>query len=244
MPETEESDRRHDLGSAGRLVAGRTRSPGRHAATARGDARHAAVPDAGAAGVEGNARLTSLNGILLCVLLAVEGATILRIRQLISVHVYVGVLLLGPVLLKTASTGYRFVRYYTGARTYRQRGAPHPLLRVLGPLVILTTFAVFGTGVGLLTVHPGHAGLLLTAHKATFVVWFAVMTVHVLGHIRGAAADSWRELHASRADPAARRRRVRIALTALALAVGVAAATAIMPAAAPWTKDTVSFRDR
>jgi len=40
--------------------------------------------------VEGNARLTGLNGVLLVVLVAVEGATILRIRQLISVHVYVG----------------------------------------------------------------------------------------------------------------------------------------------------------
>ena len=53
-------------------------------------ARHAAVEDSAASGVEGNARLTGLNGVLLVVLLAVEGATILRIRQLISVHVYVG----------------------------------------------------------------------------------------------------------------------------------------------------------
>jgi hypothetical protein len=206
--------------------------------------RRAAVHDSTAPGVAGNARLTGLNGMLLCVLLAVEGATILRLRQLISVHIYVGVLLVGPVLLKSASTSYRVVRYYTGARPYREKGPPHPLLRVLGPLLILTTFAVLGTGVALLTVRPGHAGLLLTAHKASFVLWFAVMTVHVLGHIRAAATDSWRELHASPTDPAARRRRIRIALTALALVAGVAAATAIMPAAAPWTKDNVSFRDR
>jgi hypothetical protein len=32
------------------------------------------------------------------------------------------------------------------------------MLRALGALVILTTFAVFGTGVGLLAVLPGHAG--------------------------------------------------------------------------------------
>ena len=53
-----------------------------------------------------------------------RGATILRIRQLISVHVYVGVLLVGPVLLKCASTVYRFIRYYAGARAYRQKGPP------------------------------------------------------------------------------------------------------------------------
>ena len=118
------------------------------------------------------------------------------------------------------------------------------MLRALGPLVILTTFAVLGTGVGLFAVRPGAAGLLLTAHKASFVVWFAVMTVHVLGHIRAAAVDTWRDLRGSPGDPAGSRRRVRIALTALALVAGIAAATAIMPEAAPWTKDTVSFRDR
>ncbi|HKF30739.1 MAG TPA: hypothetical protein VKB37_00035 [Jatrophihabitantaceae bacterium] len=118
------------------------------------------------------------------------------------------------------------------------------MLRALGALVILTTFAVLGTGVGLLAVRPGHAGLLLTAHKASFVVWFAVMTVHVLGHIRAAAVDTWRDLRGSPSDPAGSRRHVRIALTALALVAGIAAATAIMPQAAPRTKHTVSFRDR
>jgi hypothetical protein len=212
--------------------------------TRPGGAWHAVNRDPVASGVDGNARLTGLNGMLLLVLLAVEGATILRIRQLISVHVYVGVVLVGPVLFKTASTGYRVVRYYTGARPYRQKGPPQPLLRVLGPLVILTTFAVLGTGIGLLAVHPGQAGLLLTAHKASFVVWFAVMTIHVLAHMRGATVDSWRDLHASSGDSVARRRRARMAVTVLALIAGVAAATAIMPAATPWTKDAASFRDR
>jgi hypothetical protein len=154
------------------------------------------------------------------------------------------VLLVGPVLLKCASTVYRFIRYYAGARAYRQKGPPQPMLRALGALVILTTFAVLGTGVGLLAVRPGRAGLLLTAHKASFVVWFAVMTVHVLGHIRAAAVDTRRDLRGSPSDPAGSRRHVRIALTALALVAGIAAATAIMPQAAPWTKHTVSFRDR
>lgn len=207
-------------------------------------ARHAGVADSAASGVEGNARLTGLNGVLLLVLLAVEGATILRIRELITVHVYVGVLLVGPVLLKTASTGYRFIRYYTGAQPYLQKGPPQPLLRALGPLVVLTTFVVLGTGIGLLAVRPDQAGLLLTAHKASFVMWFAVMTVHVLGHMRGAAVQSWRELRTGPADPAARRRRVRIALTVFALVIGVAAASAITPHATTWSKHSISLRDR
>ena len=47
-------------------------------------------------GALGNGRLTSLVGLVLLVLLAVEGATIPWIQPLLSVHVFVGMLLLGP----------------------------------------------------------------------------------------------------------------------------------------------------
>ncbi len=50
-------------------------------------------------GVGGNSRLTSATGIVLLALLAVEGVTILSVRQMITLHIYVGILLLGPVLL-------------------------------------------------------------------------------------------------------------------------------------------------
>ena len=53
-------------------------------------------------------------------LLAVIGVTIPELRQLISVHLFVGLLLLGPVALKMVSTGYRFVRY---SRVIRSTGA-------------------------------------------------------------------------------------------------------------------------
>jgi hypothetical protein len=56
-------------------------------------------------GVEGNARLTATTGVLLIVLLAVEGVTILFIRPLISMHVFVGLMLVPPVALKLGSTG-------------------------------------------------------------------------------------------------------------------------------------------
>jgi hypothetical protein len=58
-------------------------------------------------GVEGNTRLTSVTGVLLIGLLAVEGLTILSINGLITLHIFIGIVLLGPILLKTASTVYR-----------------------------------------------------------------------------------------------------------------------------------------
>ena len=63
------------------------------------------------AGVEGNEKLTAMTGALLLVGFAVEGFTILSIRRLLFLHFVVGLLLIGPVLLKLGSTVYRFARY-------------------------------------------------------------------------------------------------------------------------------------
>ena len=62
-------------------------------------------------GVEGNERLTGLAGAALFVILAAEGLTLLQMHQLISWHVFLGMLLVPLVLLKTASTMYRFGHY-------------------------------------------------------------------------------------------------------------------------------------
>jgi hypothetical protein len=61
-------------------------------------------------GVAGNERLTAMTGFVLLVLFAAEGVTILRVHQLLTVHFFVGMLLVGPVALKVAATGYRFAR--------------------------------------------------------------------------------------------------------------------------------------
>lgn len=134
-------------------------------------------------GTDGNERLTALTGIVLIALLAVIGLTLLRLRALISIHLFVGLLLIGPVLLKLASTGYRFARYYTFDRVYRERGAPALLLRLSAPVVVLSTLGVFASGVALLFVGPDSAVLLRGLHKASFVVWGAFTAVHVLGHL-------------------------------------------------------------
>src|SRR2546421_10717230 len=88
-------------------------------------------------GSEGNARLTGMTGLVLLVLLAVEGVTILAIRPLLSVHVFVGLLLIPPVALKLAATGYRLLRYHTRAAGYVRKGAPPLLIRVLAAPVFV-----------------------------------------------------------------------------------------------------------
>jgi hypothetical protein len=128
-----------------------------------------------------NERLTATAAAVLLVLLAVEGITILSIRQLLSAHIVVGLLLIPPVLLKLASTGYRFLRYYLGDDAYVTKGPPHMFMRLLAPLLVVSTLTVLGSGVGLLALGPErHRDVLLGLHKASFVVWFVVMSIHVL----------------------------------------------------------------
>ncbi len=137
----------------------------------------------GAIGVEANARLTGMTAVALLVLLAAEGLTILRIWPLLGVHVFIGMLLVPPVLLKIGTTTYRFLRYYSGHPAYRRKGPPPGLLRLLGPVIVVLSIVMLGTGIELLFAGPSLRPSMLFLHQASFVMWFFAMTVHVLGHI-------------------------------------------------------------
>ena len=134
-------------------------------------------------GPDGNEVLTTLTGMLLIVLLAAIGLTIVFIGRLLPEHLFIGFMLLGPVLLKLASTGYRFTRYYTGKPAYVEKGAPWLILRLTAPIVVLSTLAVFITGIVLIVVGPLHRDPWTLLHKASFIVWIAFTALHVAGHI-------------------------------------------------------------
>ncbi|HLY48009.1 MAG TPA: hypothetical protein VKR21_02335 [Solirubrobacteraceae bacterium] len=134
-------------------------------------------------GVDGNEQLTAMTGAVLIVMLAALGLTIVRIGQLIWLHLFLGLLLMGPVFLKLASTGYRFLRYYARAAIYRAKGPPMPALRAMGPVVVITTLLVFISGVVLLFNGPRGRATLSVVHKASFIVWLMFMGIHVLAHL-------------------------------------------------------------
>ena len=46
------------------------------------------------------------------------GITVISVKRLLPEHFFLGLLLIPPLALKTASTGYRFVRYYSGDPRY------------------------------------------------------------------------------------------------------------------------------
>ncbi len=190
-------------------------------------------PTAGAAraGIDGNDRLTAATALALFVLLALEGITIVLLRLLFPAHVFIGLVLLPPTALKLASTGYRAIRYYTGAPAYRRRGPPLLPLRLLAPALVVLTTALLASGVGLLFVPPGPS-LLLTLHKGAFVLWFLGMSVHVLAYL-------WRLPAVALADWSRGAKRLvgrgsRRALLLGSLVAGVVLALALLPAAGPW----------
>jgi hypothetical protein len=170
----------------------------------------------------GNEQLTALAGILLIVLLAVEGATLLNLRALLTVHAFVGMFLLPVVALKLGSTGWRMARYYLGKEEYVRRGPPaFPLRVVVAPVVVASTIVLFGTGVYLLAVHETQ-GTAVGLHKASFVVWFASTSIHVLARLVP-MSESLRVRYPGLA--------LRLGLLTATLAAGAVVATATLPGA-------------
>jgi hypothetical protein len=178
-------------------------------------------------GPEGNEILTSAAAVVLVVLLIAEGITVVHMHGLVSAHMFIGLVLIPPVLVKLGSTGYRMISYYAGSRSYREKGPPLLPLRVMAPLLVLSTIAVLGSGVLLLAF--GHkSNAVLTIHKVSFIVFGVLLGVHFLAYVP-------RVLRSLRLDWLAARRRAvpgagaRAMLVAAAIGGGAALALALLP---------------
>jgi len=167
-----------------------------------------------AGGSAGNKQLTTALAAVLILLLAIEGATLLRLGSLLTAHAFVGMLLIPVVALKLASTGWRMLRYYLGSAEYVRLGPPPLMLRaVVAPVLIVSTLVLFGTGIALLTLGQTE-GPVVGLHKASFIVWFAAAGAHVFAHV-------WKL-------PQFLRRRVAGAGLRVAVIVGAVAAGALL----------------
>jgi hypothetical protein len=182
-------------------------------------------------GSEGNARLTAATGVVLLVLLAAEGLTlVLGVGSLLLPHIFIGLLLIPPVLLKVGSTSWRMVAYYRRVAEYVRKGPPNILLRILvAPVLVAATVVLFVTGIAAALV--GHGGTFLGLHKASFIVWGIAFGVHVLGHLtelpRLVGVDWWR------ADQLGGRR-LRQYVLAFALVTGLVVAVLAWPLTEHW----------
>ena len=143
-------------------------------------------------GPAGNAVLTAWTALVLLALSLAECLTLFDVHGLISWHVAIGALLVPPALMKTSSTGWRMVRYYLGDEPYQRAGPPPLLLRLLGPLVVVSTLGLLGSGVLLVLLGEDTArrslltaaGLRvdwITLHQGFFAVWVGATSLHLLG---------------------------------------------------------------
>lgn len=188
-------------------------------------------------GPDGNSRLTGSTAAVLLILLAAEGATVPFVQDQLTPHIFLGLVLIPPVLLKLASTGWRFARYYRGAAEYAAKGPPRAFMRFLvAPLVVASTAALFGTGVLLVVMHPAR-GAVLGLHKASFLVWFGAMSAHVLGHVLKVPGLARADFQ--RAQPGAHLRQL---LIAGAIVAGLIVAIAELPAAHDWARWATSHQ--
>jgi hypothetical protein len=189
---------------------------------------------AGTGGPAGNARLTAWTGMILLVFFLAELVTLLDLHDLINWHIAIGALLAPPSLLKTATTGWRIVRYYSGDPDYRRAGPPPMPLRMLGPLVIATSLAVLASGMILVALGPDdahrHAFTVVdhridwvTVHQAMFVLWAVATGLHVLARFLPAVALTFTRQHPSARVEGRVLRSVTLTATA-----GVAAVSAVL----------------
>jgi hypothetical protein len=169
---------------------------------------------------EGNERLTAAAGLALLVLTGVELLTLLLgLQHFLSWHVFVGFVLLPPIALKVASTGWRFMRYYLGDPEYRRKGPPHIVMRLLAPLLLAFTVLLFGSGIAIGLVH-GHAlQLARRVHGPAAFGWTVLLGLHALVYLP-------RALRGARLQ--------RLALVAASLATGVALGIATLPVDHDW----------
>lgn len=178
-----------------------------------------------------NERLTALAGAVLFVLIVTELVITANLHSLISVHIFVGVLLSGPLIVKMCSTGYRFFRFYTRSPSFVQKGPPNIWLRLLAPFLVFITFLVFISGFGLAFVGPTHTGLFFKIHAVSVALWLPLIAVHIYAHIRRVPrliSNDWNgQLGVSG-------RNGRLGINIIGLLVGAIAAIIMIPVSAPW----------
>ena len=189
----------------------------------------------GRSGVVGNERLTALAGAVLLVLILVELVSSASLHAGLAIHIFVGVGLSGPLVVKIGSTFYRFLRYYTRSPAFVRRGPPRLALRVLAPLLIATTLVVIGSGIGLVVTGPRSAGPLLPLHGLSVLVWLPLIAIHVFAYLwrtLRSLADDWSK-HPDRSEHLARG--LRLGMNLGTLLGGAIAALLVLPFAAPWS---------
>jgi hypothetical protein len=215
--------------------------------TGRRDRRDAVHPRTG--GPAGNSLLTAYLGLLLLALFLGELVTVLDVEGMLTWHLVLGALLVPPALVKTITTGWRAASYYLGGRSTTDSSSiePPPMpMRLLGPLVVITTLSLLGTGLALIALGPDAGrrpnlwfGLdVLTLHQAAFIAFDVVVGLHVLARF----VPALRRV-SGRVERAVPGRRARAAVLAVTLVAAGVTTGVVLAADGQWQRDAGQHHD-
>jgi hypothetical protein len=193
----------------------------------------------------GNERLTAALGLLLVAPVLVEVATVLLgVHTFMSVHVFVGLALIPAVVLKLASTGWRFARYYTRSRVYVEHGPPQIVMRLLAPLFVVATLVLFASGVAMGLLH-GHAlQIARSLHGPASVIWLVLLGLHVLVYMGRAWRSTARDVFPAGPVSPVRGKTARAYAVATAVVCGLVLGAALVPAQHRWVNIRHDHEDR
>jgi hypothetical protein len=182
----------------------------------------------------GNERLTAAVGLLVLAPILVEVATVLLgVHTFMSWHVFLGLALIPAVLLKLASTGWRFLRYYTRSPAYVALGPPQLAMRLLAPLFVAATVVLFGSGVAMRLLHGHDLQIGRNLHGPASVIWLALLGLHTLVYLGRALNRAADDALPAKRRPLSGARARAFALTA-AVILGLALGAATVPAQHRW----------
>lgn len=208
-----------------------------------------------------NRRLTSLLGVTLNSLLGIQVISALAFFLLAlnvalpsgpiyavvrPVHFFIGFMLIPLTGLKILSTVYRFLRYYTGDRAYKNAGAPHLLARAIAPLLILSLLVVMVSGVEMWSFANQFGVAWIPVHVFSSIAFTALLAVHIGLHVREAHREAALDLAAvpttkgAMGEGIGSDRRNRVARRTV-LATGLASGLALAVSAAQVPAVTLSW---
>jgi hypothetical protein len=155
------------------------------------------------------------------------------VHTFMSWHVFVGLALIPAVLLKLASTGWRFLRYYTRSPAYVALGPPQLAMRLLAPLFVAATVVLFGSGVAMGVLHGHDLQIARNLHGPASVIWLALLGLHTLVYLGRALNRAADDALPAKRRPLSGARARAFALTA-AVIFGLALGAATVPAQHRW----------
>lgn len=180
-----------------------------------------------------NERLTALAGAVLLVGFIIDLYATTDLNKLIMVHIFIGALLAGPLIVKLSSVGYRFFSYYGKSPAFIAKGPPNVWLRLLAPFLILVTLTLFLSGVALALEGGPTNRLIFLIHAGSAAIWIPLIVVHVYAHIHQvprAVASHW-----DSSSPDALSGRIkRLRITILSLIIGALGGLLLTRLASPW----------